>query len=150
MQMLNTEWYWMWFGCMWLLIAGDICVQVQHSRDCDGWNGMWQNTADKVHVWSLETSRSRSEEHDSDEGKIRASSVWSTFSALTLLVGQQEGHPACKKMEGWWSWGMVSLDGVAPSPMVGVSASVNLPLHHKVQKFSSDTSSYGWSRKKGP
>jgi len=33
--------------------------------------------------------------------------------------------------------------------MVGVSASVNLPLHHKAQKFSSGTSSPGWSRKKG-
>jgi len=22
------------------------------------------------------------------------------FSALTLLVGQQEGHPACKKLSG--------------------------------------------------
>jgi len=32
--------------------------------------------------------------------------------------------------------------------MVGVSASVNLPLHHKVQKFSSGTSSPGWSQKK--
>jgi len=30
-----------------------------------------------------------------------------------------------------------------------VSASVNLPLHHKVQKFSSGTGSSGWSRKKG-
>ena len=28
---------------------------------------------------------------------------------------------------------MVSLDGVAPSQMVGVSASVSLPLHHKVR-----------------
>jgi len=28
------------------------------------------------------------------------------FSALTLLVGQQEGHPACKKTERW-SAGMV-------------------------------------------
>ena len=28
------------------------------------------------------------------------------FSALTLLVGQQEGHPACKKLE-WWDAGMV-------------------------------------------
>jgi len=28
------------------------------------------------------------------------------FSALTLLVGRQEGHPACKKTE-WWSAGMV-------------------------------------------
>jgi len=45
----------------------------------------------------------------------------------------------------------VSRDGVAPSRMVGVSASVNLPLHHKVQKFSSGTGSpgCGWSRKKG-
>jgi len=33
--------------------------------------------------------------------------------------------------------------------MVGVSASVNLPLHHKVQKFSSGTGSPGWSWKKG-
>jgi len=29
-----------------------------------------------------------------------------TFSALTLLVGRQEGHPACKKTE-WWGTGMV-------------------------------------------
>ena len=28
------------------------------------------------------------------------------FSALTLLVGQQEGHPACKKLE-WWGARMV-------------------------------------------
>jgi len=28
------------------------------------------------------------------------------FSALTLLVGQQEGHPACKKLE-WWCAGVV-------------------------------------------
>jgi len=28
------------------------------------------------------------------------------FSALMLLVGRQEGHPACKKLE-WWGTGMV-------------------------------------------
>ena len=71
------------------------------------------------------------------------------FSALTLLVGRQEGHPACKKMGGWWRWALVSPDGVAPSRMICVSASVNLPLHHKVQKFSSGTGSSGRSRKKG-
>jgi len=38
---------------------------------------------------------------------------------------------------GWWRWALVSPDGVAPSRIVSVSASVNLPLHHKVQKFSS-------------
>jgi len=66
-----------------------------------------------------------------------------------LLVGQKEGHLTCKNMGGWWRWALVSLDGVAPSQMVGVSASVNLPLHHKVEKFSSGTDSPGWSRKKG-
>jgi len=44
---------------------------------------------------------------------------------------------------------VLSPDGVAPIRMVGVSASVNLPLHHKVQKFSSGTGSQGWSQKKG-
>jgi len=58
------------------------------------------------------------------------------FSALTLLVGQQERHSACKKNGGD---DRGSLDGVALRRMVGVSASVNLPLHHKLQKFSSGT-----------
>ena len=31
---------------------------------------------------------------------------YSAFSALTLLVGWQEGHPACKKAELWGA-GMV-------------------------------------------
>jgi len=44
----------------------------------------------------------------------------------------------------------VNPDGVAPSWMVSVSASVNLPLHHKAKKFSSGTGSPGWSWKKGP
>ena len=47
----------------------------------------------------------------------------------------------------WWA--LVSLDGVAPSWMVYVSASVNLPFHHEVQKFSSGTGSPRWSQKKG-
>jgi len=71
------------------------------------------------------------------------------FSALTLLVGWQEGHPASKKYWGWWRWALVRPDGVAPSRMGSVSASVNLPLHHKVQNFSSGTGSLRWSRKKG-
>jgi len=56
----------------------------------------------------------------------------------------------CKKeCGGWWRWALVSLDGVVPSRMASLSAFVNLPLHHrpKVQKF--DTSSPGWSWKKG-
>ena len=50
---------------------------------------------------------------------------------------------------GCWRWALVSPDGVAPTQMVGVSASVYLPLCHKVQKFSSGIGSPGWSRKKG-
>jgi len=42
----------------------------------------------------------------------------SAFSALTLLVGQQEGHPACKKLSGgvlaWLSvWSEVQTCGPA-------------------------------------
>ena len=49
---------------------------------------------------------------------------------------------------------VVSLPGSIQSTLyfkngTPVSASVNLPLHHKVQKFSSGTGSPGWSRKKG-
>jgi len=29
-----------------------------------------------------------------------------TFSAMTLLVGRQEGHPACKKTEWWGAAGV--------------------------------------------
>ena len=33
-------------------------------------------------------------------------SMLCAFSALTLLVRRQEGHPACKKTE-WWGTGVV-------------------------------------------
>ena len=35
--------------------------------------------------------------------------VFFAFSTLTLLVGRQEGHPACKKQ--WWGTGVVILSG---------------------------------------
>ena len=68
---------------------------------------------------------------------------------LTLMSTVAQSHTAPLHFGGWWRWALVSSDGVAPSRMVGVSASVNLPLHHKVQKFSSGTDSPGWSRNKG-
>ena len=45
---------------------------------------------------------------------LNASSQCCAFSALTLLVGRQEGHPACKKLSGgvlaWLSvWSEVQL-----------------------------------------
>jgi len=75
--------------------------------------------------------------------------MYVAFSALTLLVGWQEGHPAVKKQwedDGGRHW-LVQIEW-RPAGW-WVSASVNLPLHHKVQKFSSGTGSPGWSRKKG-
>jgi len=53
------------------------------------------------------------------------------------------------KNGGWWRWALLSPDGVVPIRMVSVFASVNLPLHHKAQKFSSSTGSPGWSQKNG-
>jgi len=45
--------------------------------------------------------------------RLHHASLWiiykvlvAAFSALTLLVGRQEGHPACKKTE-WWGSGVV-------------------------------------------
>jgi len=46
---------------------------------------------------------------------------WKHFSALTLLVGRQEGHPACKKQwgmvevgTGWSGWSGAQPDGRMP------------------------------------
>jgi len=65
-------------------------------------------------------------------------------------VGGRKGiWPVKKWRDGGGHKALVSPDGVAPNRMVGVSASVNLPLHHKVQKFSAGTGSPGWSRKNG-
>jgi len=75
--------------------------------------------------------------------------MWSVAVRKKLVVVWCELNLAVNCDGGWWRWALVSPDGVAPSRLVGVSASVNLPLHHKVQKFSSGTGSPGWSRKKG-
>ena len=39
--------------------------------------------------------------NDDDDDKSICIALSLAFSALTLLVGRQEGHPACKKTE-WW------------------------------------------------
>ena len=79
-------------------------------------------------------------------GQMIALSFSSAIS--TLLLGCIAVQLS-KNMGGWWRLAVISPDGLAPSRMVGMSASVNLPLHHKVQKSSSGTGSPGWSRKKG-
>jgi len=79
-------------------------------------------------------------------GGLNASSCVLLFLLHTKVVPTSSIPPGGG---GWWRWALLSPDGVAPSWMVGVSASVSLPWHHKVQKFSSGTGSPGWSRKKG-
>jgi len=69
--------------------------------------------------------------------------IIAAFSALTLLVGRQEGHPACKK------YGEDGGGGHWLVRMEWHPAGWSVCLHHKVQKFSSGTGSPGWSRKKG-
>ena len=47
------------------------------------------------------------------------------FSALTLLVGQQEGHPACKKTERWDAGVVICLERCADLHM---ARRIPLPL----------------------
>jgi len=61
-----------------------------------------------------------------DKGVTRCPLIAYLWLWVTLLVGRQEGHPACKKYGGWWRWALVSPDRVVPSRMVGLWASVNL------------------------
>jgi len=57
------------------------------------------------------------------------------ISALTLLVGRQEGNPACKKTLGrCGGGGAVSPVVVAPTRTVGTSASSIFPCSIKIQK----------------
>jgi len=71
------------------------------------------------------------------------------FSALTLLVGWQEGHPACKKTMGddggghclvWIEW--------LPAGWSVCLPLLIFPCTHKVQKFFYSTGSPGRSWKR--
>jgi len=81
--------------------------------------------------WKRPLNRCLSCNNEQQSSVLNSARLKQSFSALTLLVGRLEENPACKKWERWWRWALVSPDGVAPSRMVCVSASVNLPLHHK-------------------
>ena len=56
---------------------------------------------------------------------------WFSFSALTLLVGRQEGHPACKKTQWWGAGVVVSLEQGADLHMAQL-----MPLPLTVSCFS--------------
>ena len=58
-------------------------------------------------------------------------SVLIAFSALTLLVGRQEGHPACKKTERWGAGMVICLERGADLHMAQ-----QIPLPLTVSYFS--------------
>jgi len=72
--------------------------------------------------------------------------LYDSHSALMLLVGRQERHPACKKMgdDGGGHW-LVRMEW--RSAGWSVSASAGLPLYRKVQRFSSGAGSPGGPEK---
>jgi len=73
----------------------------------------------------------------STEGKSKYTGTYSinSFSALKLLVGRQEGHPACKKLSGgvlaWLSvWSEVQTDmaQLMPLSLASVKSRLVLPF----------------------
>jgi len=67
---------------------------------------VWQNAVVRVLRGSFSRARVTTPPTDSAQVSVSLTSVKLAFSALTLLVGRQEGHPACKKTE-WWGAGVV-------------------------------------------
>ena len=57
--------------------------------------------------------------------------MFNPFSALTLLVGRQEGHPACKNLEWWGAGVVICLERDAHSHMAQL-----MPLPLTVSCFS--------------
>ena len=56
------------------------------------------------------------------------------FSALTLLVGRQEGHPACKKTEWWGAGVVICLERVADLHMAQLMPlPLNVSCFNKIQ-----------------
>ena len=112
---------------------------------------MGQNSSDNFPCYPPDNHYSSD---DVWEGDI-SHRLWNFISVILAvqvlwhcLLGDRKGIRPVKNGR-WWRWALVGPDGVAPNRMVSVSASVNLPLLHKVQKFFSGTGSPGWSRKKG-
>jgi len=73
--------------------SGECCTVVSFPA------GVWGESLAKNGTWSLLTLQL-------DSGAAHSTDFWRNekhlyklaFIALTLLVGQQEGHPSCKKM----------------------------------------------------
>ena len=78
-----------------------MCSKLLHS-----FNGLFSRTAWVSWYEIGETSLDLNEARDDGVLGCSGISYQLAFSALTLLVWWQEGHPACKKTE-WWDAGIV-------------------------------------------
>jgi len=65
------------------------------------------------------------------------------FSALTLLVGRQEGHPACKKTEWWGAGVVVCLERCADLQMIPLPLTLSCFSTIQIGFFISGTGSAG-------
>ena len=63
-----------------------------------GWVHLWVSLSVIVHLCKYSSSNTR--ENDYHMHITLPSVLWFAFNALTLLVGWQEGHPACKEQSG--------------------------------------------------
>ena len=85
----------------------------------------------KIHSWICSELHLNTTSHSSVIGlcclQHHRDVVWEclAFSALTLLVGQQEGHPACKKTEQWGAGVVIWLERGADLHMAQL---MQLPL----------------------
>jgi len=86
-----------WFPCE-RRLAGFLPALVQNT-------GGISNTVNTVYN-NLPTLLNKLYKHTIHNIQVTFTVSIIAFSALTLLVGQQEGHPACKKTE-WWGAGVV-------------------------------------------
>ena len=76
------------------------------------------------------------------------------YSALTLLVGQQEGHPACKKLSSevlaWlsvWSEVQTCMAHLMPLPLTVSCFSkiqIGLPFWYRLARVVPDKGSLNW------
>jgi len=76
------------------------CYQKFHSGTCDARVGNWLTDVQLTMAAEMEHMFVTQVDENTDAKKVRTVA----FSALTLLVGRQEGHPARKKI-----WGMVEV-----------------------------------------
>jgi len=124
MGTLGCCWFWLWIALiesvfLWLRRSVIVIFQSKlrryriSKRNSVGilkiqWNS-WILQMFKIHqFWSSMCDLNKWDFRNClEESKVCLCVCMFAFSALTLLVGRQEGHPACKKLHERWGAGVV-------------------------------------------